>query len=101
MHPAEKKVGWNKKKAASLIGYLKEELHLDRARISVRKLAKSAGIIVTSCDLNEIEENLFLQGLIATEETATLVKSILLEEGYRANGSIEAFQLRRRGKWRR
>jgi hypothetical protein len=36
--------------------------------------------------------------LIATEETATLVKSILLEEGYRANGSIETFQLRRRGE---
>ncbi len=36
MHPAKKKVGWNKKKGASSIGILKEELHLDRARISVR-----------------------------------------------------------------
>jgi len=98
MHPAEKKVGWNKKKAASLIGSLKEELHLDRARISVRKLAKSAWIIVTSCDLNEIEESLFSQGLITSEEAATLVKSILVEEGHRANGSIETFELRRRGE---
>jgi len=88
----------NMKKAASLIGYLKEELHLGKAKISVRKLAKSAGIAFTSYDLEETEESLFLQGLIATEETATLVKSILLEEGHRANGSIEAFQLRRRGE---
>jgi hypothetical protein len=95
MHPAEKKVGWNKKKAASLIGTLKEELHLDRARISVRKLAKSAGIVVTSYDLNEVEESLFSQGLIAGEETVTLVRSILLEEGHRAKGSIEASALRK------
>jgi hypothetical protein len=61
-------------------------------------LAKSAGIVFTSYDLEETEESLFLQGLIATEETATLVKSILLEEGYRANGSTETFQLRRRGE---
>jgi len=88
----------NKKKAASLIGYLREELHLDKAKISVRKLAKSVGIVVTSYDLEEIEESLFSQGLIATEETAILVKSVLLEEGYRANGSIEAFELRRRGE---
>lgn len=88
----------NKKKAPSLIGYLKEELQLGKAKISARKLAKSAGIVFTSYDLEETEESLFLQGLIATEETATLVKSILLEEGVRANGSIEAFQLRRRGE---
>ena len=98
MHPAEKKVGWNKKKAASLLGYLKEELHLDRAKFSVRKLAKSAGIVVTSYDLNEVEESLFSQGVIAGEETATLVRSIVLEEGHRANGSIETSALRRRGE---
>jgi hypothetical protein len=69
-----------------------------QSKISVSKLAKSAGIVFTSYDLEETEESLFLQGLIATEETATLVKSILLEEGYRANGSIETFQLRRRGE---
>ncbi len=72
-----------------------------QSKISVSKLAKSAGIVFTSYDLEKTEESLFLQGLIATEETATWVKSILLEEGYRANGSIEAFQSRRRGKWRR
>jgi len=64
----------NKKKAASLIGYLKEELQLGKAKISVRKLAKSAGIVFTSYDLEETERGLFLQGLIATDETATLVK---------------------------
>jgi hypothetical protein len=69
-----------------------------QSKISVSKLAKSAGIVFTSYDLEETEESLFLQGLIATEETATLVKSILLEEGYRANGSIETFELRRRGE---
>jgi hypothetical protein len=69
-----------------------------QSKISVSKLAKSAGIVFTSYDLEETEESLFLQGLIATEETATWVKSILLEEGYRANGSIETFQLRRRGE---
>jgi hypothetical protein len=96
MDPAEKKMGWKKKKAASLIGTLKEELHLDRARISVRKLAKSAGIVVASYDLNEVEESLFSQGLIAGEETATLVRSILLEEGHRANGAGETIELERR-----
>jgi hypothetical protein len=69
-----------------------------QSKISVSKLAKSAGIVFTSYDLEETEESLFLQGLIAIEETATLVKSILLEEGYRANGSIETFELRRKGE---
>jgi hypothetical protein len=73
----------NKRKATSPMGYLREELHLDKAKISVRKLAKSAGSVFTSYDLEEIEESLFSQGLIATEEAATLVRSILLEEGYR------------------
>jgi hypothetical protein len=88
----------NKRKVAFLIGYLREELNLVKAKISVRKLAKSAGIVLTSYDLAEIQRSLFSQGLIATEETATLVKSILLEEGYSANGSIEAFEARRRGE---
>ena len=88
----------NKKKAGSLIEYLREELHLGKAKISVRNLAKSAGIVLTSYDLEEIEESLFSQGLIATEEAATLVKSILLEEGHRADGFIESFELRRRGE---
>lgn len=66
----------NKKKAASLIGYLMEELHLGKAKISMRNLAKSAGIAPASDDLEEIEERLVLQGLLATEEAATLVKSI-------------------------
>jgi hypothetical protein len=87
----------NKKKVASLVGYLREELNLDKAKTSIRKLAKSAGIVLTTYDLAEIQGSLLSQGLIATEETAALVKSILLEEGYRANGSIETFELRREG----
>jgi len=76
----------NKKKGSSVIGYFREEFHLGKAKIAVNKLAKSAGIIVRSYDLDEIEENLYLQGLIPTEEAAALVRSILLEEGYRADG---------------
>jgi hypothetical protein len=88
----------NKKKAGSFLGYLREELHLGKAKVSVRNLAKSAGIILTSYDLEEIEKSLFSQGLMATEKTASLVKSILLEEGHRANGLIESYKLRRRGE---
>ena len=36
----------NKKKAASLIGCLRVELHLDKAKISVRKLWKSTYFIL-------------------------------------------------------
>ena len=63
-------------------------------------------IIFTSYDLQEIQEvatqykadYFFSKGSIATGEIATLVKSILLEKGFNANGSTEAFALRRRGK---
>jgi len=34
--------------------------------------------------------------LIPTEEAAALVRLVLLEEGYRADGSVETFDLRRR-----
>ena len=88
----------NKKKAASLKGSLREEFHLGKAKISVSKLAKSAGIILRSYDLDKIEGSLYSQGLIATEEAATLVRSILLEEGSRADGSVKTFDLRRRGE---
>jgi hypothetical protein len=88
----------NKKKVAFLIGYLRKEFNLDKAKISVRKLAKSAGIVLTSYDLAEFQESLLWQDLMADEEAASLVKSILLEKGLSANGSIEAFQLRRKAK---
>jgi CheY-like chemotaxis protein len=63
-------------------------------------------IIVTSYDLQEIQklatqckpDYFFNKSSIATGEIATLVRSILLEKGFRANGSIEAFELRRRRK---
>jgi CheY-like chemotaxis protein len=63
-------------------------------------------IIFTSYDLQEIREAatqyradyLFSKGSIATGEIATLVKAILLEKGFSPNGSIEPFELGRRGK---
>jgi CheY-like chemotaxis protein len=63
-------------------------------------------IILTSCDLQKIQElaiqckpdYFFNKVSIATGEIATLVKSILSEKGFRADGSTEAFELRRRGK---
>ena len=63
-------------------------------------------IILTSHDLQEIQElatqckadYLFSKGSIATGEIAALVKSILLEKGFNANGSIEVNALRRREK---
>ena len=88
----------NKKKVAFLIGCLRKEFNLDKAKISVRKLAKSAGIVLTSYDLAEFQESLLWRDLIADEEAASLVKSILLEKGLSANGSIEAFELRRKAK---
>jgi hypothetical protein len=58
------------------------------------------------CDLKEIQEvatqckadYLLSKGSIATGETAALVKSILLEKGFNANASTEAYALRRREK---
>lgn len=58
------------------------------------------------CDLKEIQEvatqcradYLLSKGSIATGETAALGKSILLEKGFNANGSTEAYVLRRREK---
>jgi hypothetical protein len=88
----------NRKKVAFLIGYLRKEFNLDKAKISVRKLAKSAGIVLTSYDLAEFQESLLWQDLMADEEAASLVKSILLEKGLSADGSIEAFELRRKAK---
>jgi hypothetical protein len=63
-------------------------------------------IVLTSYDLQEIRklatqckpDYFFNKGSIATGEIATLVKSILSEKGFRANGSMEAFELRGRGK---
>jgi len=59
--------------------------------------------ILTSYDLQEIQEAatqckadyLFSKGSIATGEIAALVKSIILERGFNANGSMEAYALRR------
>ena len=58
------------------------------------------------CDLKEIQEvatqckadYLLSKGSIATGEIAALVKSILFEKGFNANGSTEAYALRRREK---
>jgi len=88
----------NKKKVAFLIGYLRKEFNLDKAKISVRKLAKSAGIVLTSYDSAEFQEGLLWRDLIAAEEDASLIKSILLEKGLSTNGSIEAFELRRKAE---
>jgi len=63
-------------------------------------------IIFTSYDLQEIQkvaiqckpDYFFNKSSIATGEIATLIKSILSEKGFRANGSTEAFELRKRGK---
>ena len=63
-------------------------------------------IIFTSYDLQEIQklatqckpDYFFNKGSIATGEIATLLKSILLEKGFRADGSMEVFELRRREK---
>jgi hypothetical protein len=83
----------NKKIVASLIKYLRKEFNLDKAKISIRKWAKSAGIDLTSYDLTEFQESLLPRD-IASEEAASLVKSILLEKGLSADSSIEAFELR-------
>ena len=84
----------NKKLVAFLIGYLRREFNLGKAKIMVRKFAKSAGIILTSYDLAEFQESLLSRDLIASEETASLVKLILLEKGISANGSKETYELR-------
>ena len=63
-------------------------------------------ILLTSYDLQEIRkvatqckpDYFFNKGSIATGEIAALVKSILSEKGFRANGSMEAVEFRRRGK---
>ncbi len=60
-------------------------------------------IILTNYDLKEVQkvateykpDYFFNKDSIATGEVATLVKSILSEEGFRANGSTEAAELRR------
>ncbi len=88
----------NKKRVAFLIEYLRNEFNLDKAKISVGKLAKSVGILTASYELAELQESLLSRDLIANEEDALLVKSILSEKGFSANGSIEASELRREGK---
>ena len=63
-------------------------------------------ILLTSYDLREIQrvaiqckpDYFFNKGSIATGEIATLVKSILSEKGFRANGSMETFESGSRGK---
>jgi hypothetical protein len=73
-------------------------LNLDKAIISLRKLTKSAGIVLTSYDLAEFQESLLWQELMADEETASLVEAILLEQAHATNGLIEPFELRRKAK---
>ncbi len=85
----------SKKKVAFLIEFLKDELNLDKARISARKLVRSAGVLITSYESAELQENLLSRNLIISEEDSSLVESILLEKRISANGSIEAFGLRK------
>ena len=88
----------NKKKIAILIGYFRREFKHDKARISVRKLAKSAGIILRSQNLAEFEESFLWRDLIANKEAASFFRSILLERGISSDGSLEAFDIRREVK---
>jgi CheY-like chemotaxis protein len=63
-------------------------------------------IILTGYDLKEIQkpgtqykpDYFFSKGSLATGEITILLKSILSEKGYRADGSLEAFEVTRRGK---
>jgi len=63
-------------------------------------------ILLTSYDLKELRklaiqgkpDYFFNKGSIATGEIATLIKAILSEKGYRADGSMEALELRSREK---
>jgi hypothetical protein len=67
----------------------------------VRKLAKSAGLTLTSYDSSQIGEIVtqYKDDYFFSESSiATLVKSILLEKGVSANGSMAAFELKRGGK---
>jgi len=88
----------NKKKVAFLMGYLRKEFNLEIAKISARKLAKSAGIVFKSYDLAEFRGSLLWRDLMADEETASLLKSILLERGLNEDGSIEALESKRGAK---
>jgi hypothetical protein len=87
-----------KKKVAFLIGYLRKEFNLDKAKISFEKLAKSAGILLTSYDLAEFQESLLAKDLMASKGARSLLKSILSEKGLSTNGSVEAFESRRKTK---
>ncbi len=63
-------------------------------------------ILFTSYDLQEIQkvatqrkpDYFFNKGSIATGEIAALMRSILSEKGFRANGSMDAFEARTRGE---
>ncbi|HUL20100.1 MAG TPA: hypothetical protein VLZ10_01515 [Thermodesulfobacteriota bacterium] len=87
-----------KKKSTSLVGYLKKELHISKAKMSARKLAESAGVVLRSYEREETEKSLISQGLIVTEEIALLVRSILSGEGSGTKESTGTFELRRKGK---
>ena len=88
----------NKGKVAFLIGYLRKEFNLDKAKISVKNLAKSAGIVLTSYDLAEFQQSLLWQELMADEEAASIIKSILSEQSLSTSGLTETFELKRKAK---
>jgi len=88
----------NKKKVAILIGRFRREFKHDKPKISVRKLAKSAGIIFKSQNLAEFGASFLGRDLIAHKEAASFFQSILLQRGLSSNGSLEAFDLRREVK---
>ena len=86
---------WLKNKLSFLMAFLRKEFNLDSAKTSVRKLAKSAGIVIRSYDLADFKETLLWRDLMADEETASLLKSILLKKGLDTDESIEALQSKR------
>ena len=88
----------NKKTVSFLMGFLRKEFSLDSAKASVRKLAKSAGIVIRSYDLAEFKETLLWHDLMADQETASLLKSILSERELDTDGSTEALPSKRGAK---
>lgn len=82
---------------SGLIRHLKG-LHLDKVKRFVRKLAKSAGLTLTSYDSSQIGEIVtqYKDDYFFSESSiATLVKSILLENGVSSIGSTGAFELKK------
>ncbi len=95
----------NKGKMVSLMRRLRE-FNLNKAKISVKNLAKSAGLALTSYNLAEIREVATQhkpdyspsEGPITPEEIGLLVESIFYERGTNGKGLINICDLKRRDK---